>query len=396
MEKLILLGTNYYQTDLVKKAKEMGYETHLFGIGTGGPMQQYLGTAAIQHSDHYYPISIYEPEKILEKANEINPVGVVSIAADITVPTWNYVAENLGLVCNGISTSAITTNKIAMKKRFVEKGIPTSEAFIFEHVEKTLWNGNPDIIEFPVIVKSVDRAGKYGITKVDSIGELPDALEYALGESYSSNKVLVEEFVDGKEYSAECISYNGEHTLLTFTEKWSGPPHFVEEMHLQPMSFYVNEKGYRTYGKTGGYTNIIFDALTALGIKFGASHTEFKINSKGEMKIIEIGARMSAENMWDLVQLTTGVDYVKAVIDIAVGKKPDLTIKRTGKYAFVKYLMSEKDFENFEKIKDKVYRTSYHIESFDGREITKNQHRYGFYIMQCDSREEALKISQMP
>lgn len=365
----------------------MGYETHLFGIGTGGPIQQYLGTAAVQFADHYYPISIYEPERILEEAKKINPVGVVSIAADITVPTWNYVAENLGLICNGIATSAITTNKIAMKKRFVEKRVPTGEAFVFEHTEKALWNGNPDILEYPVIVKSVDRAGKYGVTKVNNRGELPDALEYAIEDSYNSKKVLVEEFVDGKEYSAECISFNGEHTLLTFTEKWSEPPHFVEEMHLQPVVFSNVAESY--------YKSIIFKAFDALEIKFGASHTEFKINSKGELKIIEIGARMSAENMWDLVQLTTGVDYVKAVIDIAVGNKPDLTLKPTGKYAFVKYFMNEKDFENFEKIKNKVHRISYYIEPFDGREITKNQHRYGFYIATCDSREDALKISQM-
>lgn len=365
----------------------MGYETHLFGIGTGGPIQQYLGTAAVQYADHYYPISIYEPERILEKAKEINPVGVVSIAADITVPTWNYVAENLGLICNGIATSAMTTNKIAMKKRFVEKGIPNSNALVVTNATKLDHDEIGFLLGYPLIVKSVDRAGKYGISKVTCPEELPIAIKYAFDDTHSSDKILVEKFIEGKEYSAECISYNGEHTLLTFTEKWSGPPHFVEEMHLQPMVF-DNETAEKL-------KNIIFKAFDALEIKFGASHTEFKIDANGDVYIIEIGARMSAENMWDLVQLTTGVDYVKAVIDIAVGNKPDLTINRSGKCAFVRYLMSEKDFENFETIKDKVYRTSYYMEPFDGREITKNQHRYGFYIATCDSREDAIKMSQI-
>ncbi len=364
----------------------MGYETHLFGIGTGGPIQQYLGTAAVQYADHYYPISIYEPERILEKAKEINPVGVVSIAADITVPAWNYVAENLGLICNGIATSAITTNKIAMKKRFIEKNVLTANALIV-HNTFDLENMGNDILGYPLIVKSVDRAGKYGISKVTCPEELPIAIKYAFDDTHSSDKVLVEQFIEGKEYSAECISYNGEHALLTFTEKWSGPPHFVEEMHLQPMVF--DDK---TAEKL---KNIIFKAFDALEIKFGASHTEFKIDAKGDVYIIEIGARMSAENMWDLVQLTTGVDYVKAVIDIAVGNKPDLTLNRSGKYAFVKYLMDGNDFNNFDKIKDKVYKTSYHIEELDYREITKNQHRYGFYIVTCNSREDAIKISQV-
>jgi len=62
-------------------------------------------------------------------------------------------------------------------------------------------------------------------------------------------------------------------------------------------------------------------ALAALDIQYGPSHTEFKVDKHGNVNIIEIAARMAAENICDLVQITTGLDYLKATIDIALGKE---------------------------------------------------------------------------
>ena len=57
-----------------------------------------------------------------------------------------------------------------------------------------------------------------------------------------------------------------------------------------------------------------------MGITNGASHTELKVTTDGKIKIIEIGARMGGGFIGsDLVQLSTGFDYVHAVIEIALG-----------------------------------------------------------------------------
>ena len=64
--------------------------------------------------------------------------------------------------------------------------------------------------------------------------DLDEAIEYAMGWS-KAKQAIIEEFIDGKEYSGESIAYNGNYKLLVVTEKsTTGAPHFVETGHKQP------------------------------------------------------------------------------------------------------------------------------------------------------------------
>ena len=51
MRKLAIIGASYLQLPLVKKAKEMGIETHCFAWEEGAVCKEY--------SDFFYPISIF-------------------------------------------------------------------------------------------------------------------------------------------------------------------------------------------------------------------------------------------------------------------------------------------------------------------------------------------------
>ena len=83
---------------------------------------------------------------------------------------------------------------------------------------------------------------------------------------------------------------------------------------------------------------MVSKALTALQIENSPSHTEIKLNSKGELYIIEIGARMGGDFISsDLVRLSTGYDMVKGAIELAVGKfkVPQIsTYKYSGVYFY--------------------------------------------------------------
>ena len=71
--------------------------------------------------------------------------------------------------------------------------------------------------------------------------------------------------------------------------------------------------------------NVVFQALDALGVKFGAGHSELRINEKGDIRIIEIGSRMGGDCIGsDLVPLSTGQDFVGMVVDTAAGNPPVL------------------------------------------------------------------------
>ena len=72
----------------------------------------------------------------------------------------------------------------------------------------------------------------------------------------------------------------------------------------------------------------------------------------GNIRIIEIGSRMGGDAIGsDLVYYSTGIDFVRCVIDVACGRAPDLTPKHEGCRAEVRFIMTMADLEEFNRIK---------------------------------------------
>ena len=77
MKKIVIIGANNFQMPLIKKAKQLGYETHVFAWADGA--------VGAEFADYFYPISIIEKEKILEKCKEIKPDAITSVALYFSV-----------------------------------------------------------------------------------------------------------------------------------------------------------------------------------------------------------------------------------------------------------------------------------------------------------------------
>lgn len=366
MIKLAVIGANDFQNQLILKAKKRGVETYVFAWEDGA--------VGKKNADFFYPISITEKDEILKKCQEIGINGICSIASDLASITVNYVAEKMGLTGNGIESSLIATNKYLMRKAFEANGDPSPKNYRSDELNDEII----DSLNLPLIVKPVDRSGSRGITKITDKTQLNEAIKIAEELSFDK-KAMVEEFIEGKEYSVEFISYHGNHTFLALTEKFTtGTPHFIETGHIQPaiVSEDILEK----------VKSVVSHALDSLKIKNGASHSEVKINSDGTIKIVEIGGRMGGDCIGsDLVQISTGFDFVNMVIDIALGNKPDFTkVCEPGK-AEVRFIFSKKDLEILEKEKkenpEKIYRISEIEEITEGHVVEDSSTRYGYYIL---------------
>ena len=364
MKKISIIGANDFQRQLILKAKEMGLETHVFAWEDGA-----IGK---NDADYFYPISIVEKDIILEKCSEIGIDGICSIASDLAVLTVDYVAEKMGLNANSIECSEIATNKYKMRNAFKKNGDPIPR-FIEVSENDTFDISN---FSFPLIVKPTDRSGSRGITKIISAQELTNAIQNACAESFE-HKAMIEEFVEGKEYSVECISFHGKHTLLAVTEKiTTEAPHFIETGHNEPAP--VNAK------MIENIKSVVFHALHSLLITEGASHSEIKIDDDGNIKIIEIGSRMGGDCIGsDLVRISTGYDFTKMVIEVALGQAPNFIKVVEPRKAAVRFIFSEKDLDVCEAMLQNgwVLERKFIEHDFDGHEITDSSNRYGYYIM---------------
>ena len=307
MKKLAIIGASYLQLPLVKKAREMGIETHCFAWEEGAVCKDLAA--------YFYPISIIEKEKILKKCKEIGIDGITTIASDTATVAVNYVASNLGLIANPVEYTETCTNKFKMRQCFNENDIPSPK---YSLVDK---NNNYSIkgFRFPLIVKPTDRSGSRGVEKVLDPCQLEEAIHRAAKESFSG-EAIIEEFVTGREISVESISFEGKHYVLQLTDKvTTGAPYFVELEHHQPSTLPLDiQNRIRT---------LVPKALDALHIRYGASHSELKITEDNEIKFIEVGARMGGDFIGsDLVKLSTGYDFLKGVVEVALGMfhKPQL------------------------------------------------------------------------
>lgn len=376
MKKFVIIGANSFQNPLILKAKSLGYETHVFAWKDGS-----IGEKT---ADFFYPISIIEKEKILELCKEIKPCGIATIASDLATITVNYVAKNLNLPCNSEDCTLLSTNKYEMRKALSQANIATPDFMTTDKSNISSIN----TMSYPVIVKPTDRSGSRAITKLLNCNGLGQAIDNAIENSFE-NKAIIEEYIEGDEYSCECISYKGKHKFLTLTKKYTtGYPHYIETAHMEPYmpSNEVSDKILST----------IFKALDALKIENGASHSEFKITPDGDIRIIEIGARMGGDCIGShLVNISTGMDFLKMVIDVATGVEPSFEVTSVPKVAVIKFILCKDDLVLLNKIKKEnkaaiVYESS--IDKLNSHKVVDSSTRFGYYILSFDSYNSALEF----
>ena len=375
-QKLAVIGASYLQQPLVEKAKEMGLEVHCFAWEEGAVCKDI--------ADHFYPISIIEKEEILSICQQIGINGICTIASDVAAPTVAYVAEKMGLVGNSYESAVRANNKYLMRESFSKADVPCPKYMVA--TPETL--NTPTVLDglrefqYPIIIKPSDRSGSLGVSKICAPAEYYPAINQAMKVSFK-HEAMIEEFIDGREISVEFISYQGHHYPLQITDKvTTGAPHFVELEHHQPSS--LSKDMYETI------YSITEKALNALGITNGASHSEYKITPKGRIAIMEIGARMGGDFIGsDLVRLSTGYDFLKGVIEVALGifKKPNIT---EHKYSGVYFLCKETEYLlPFFNMWESNHEIRY-CEVIDNnlRNVLCSADRSGFFIYQSDRKFE--------
>ena len=324
MRKLAIIGASYLQLPLVKRAKEMGLYTICFAWEKGAVCKDI--------ADKFYPISIVEKEQILAICQLEQIDGICTIASDTAAPTVAYVAEQMGLVGNSYESALHANDKYLMRNALQSAGILCPLFQMVKSAEEEL----NDVFTYPLIIKPTDRSGSLGVTKVSDVVARKYALQTALEYSFK-HEAIVEEYIEGREISVEFISYQGKHYPLQITDKvTTGAPHFVELEHHQPADLTLDQRSeiYR----------LTIKALDALGVTNGASHSEYRITKDGNIYVIEIGARMGGDFIGsDLVQLSTGYDFLRGVIEVALGEFTPPQLKEQ-KYSGVYFLCTETNY----------------------------------------------------
>ncbi len=364
-KKLAVIGANEFQNPLILKAQELGYEVHAFAWEAGA-----VGETT---ADVFHPISIVEKEAIWEECRAIGIEACCSIGSDLATHTVNYIQRKLGKPCNPEITDTVATNKFEMRRAFEAAGVACPG---YRCVSAAPSEAELAGMRYPMIVKPTDRSGSRGIFKVSDYAALCAAVPQAIESSFEK-RAVIEEYIDGPEYSCEGISFEGKHHILALTKKFTtGAPHFIETGHEEPSDIPLEAQE--------AVKAQIRRALDALQIRYGASHAEFKLTPEGEARIIEIGARMGGDCIGsDLVYLSTGLDFTAMVIDAACGREPDLTPKRAPAKASIRFIFTREDREALDALRraapDTIWRAECDEDALS-EAVTDSSNRHGYWI----------------
>ena len=297
------------QLPAIVKAKELG---HYVAVADYNPK-----AVGIPYADEYFNASTIDPEAVVKAARQFAPDGVMTLATDMPMRSVAAVAEAMNLPGILMDTAVKATDKAEMIKAFKEHGVPSPWYFVI--------NDEGDLLRYrksftyPCIMKPTDNAGSRGVMLIHNATELDDAYKFSHGQG-RCGAVIVEEYMTGHEVSVEIIAHNGEVNILAVTDKLTtGAPHFVELGHSQPSMLPPDD--------LEKIEKVAVRAVKAVGIADGPAHVEIMLTSDGP-KMIELGARMGGDGITShLVPLSTGIDMIKATIDISLGEEPDITPK---------------------------------------------------------------------
>ena len=249
--------------------------------------------------------------------------AIVTAATDKPLVMMARIAEKYGFPFFSVDTARWSTDKFQMKQRFLEGGVPCAKGRLVKSVEEA------EDLFFPVIVKPRDNSGSRGVKLCRSKEEL----EASMNEAFEVSKldtVLIEEFIEGQEYSSEGLHHDGKDEVIQFTEKKTTEfPYNVELGHIQPANISEDNKQ--------KIREIVAKIGKALKFENCPSHTELKINDRG-IFVIETSPRLGGDYITStLVPLSTGINLEDQLLSLALGNQVDIKNSRVERASGVEF-----------------------------------------------------------
>lgn len=342
-----------------------------------------------QHNQIVFIDSYQDIAELLIQTQQLHKVyrfeAVVSFTEFGLYPAA-LIAEQLNIKGNAVFPVLHTRNKLKMRRLLEEHGFSTINYQYCNSIEDvgTFY----DKINAPFILKPIDGAGSQGVCYVASEAHISSAWNWSTQNRPC--QLIAEEYLLGKEYSVETLSINGQHEIIAITEKiTTGEPHFIELGHASPAC--IDSRTHKAISKK------ILHFLDIIQHYTGPAHTEIKVQNN-EIKIIESQTRMGGDQIWELTELTTGVDVISETIGhlLCLGKKVRKPEANAAAILFFAYesqqILSISGLANAQK-QSGVLRTHCDLKSGQKLEkLTSSQSRQGYILGVGNDTTEAKSV----
>jgi biotin carboxylase len=302
MKTVLVVGAGRYQRAVIRKGRELGFRVVAVDRNPEAPG---LGLANVARV-----VDFRSPDAVLENVRDLEIDGVLTVQAERAVPMVAAIADALELPGIGVDTARLMTNKLVMRDRLAEAGIPQPRFATVRTPDEAR-----DVaaeVGFPAVLKPADSAGQVGLARVESPEEAAASVSAAVAASPSGEAVL-EEFVEGTEMNGIVVVQDGEvlSTILCDRLRPSGRGFGVSWLHVYPPT----PEG----AQLAEAEHVAAEAVRALGLRTGIGFPQILARPDGGVALVECAARIGGMMAEHLLH-AFGIDLLEVAIRLALGE----------------------------------------------------------------------------
>jgi hypothetical protein len=245
--------------------------------------------------DRAVPVRFEAPEEaafaVIQEQSGQHVDGVLALGDRPTLAAA-YVARGLGVPHNHPASVEACRSKLRLREVFRDAGLPTPwfRTVPLQAIPEPALMG----VTYPCVLKPISLSASQGVVRVNNredflagarrLKRLLESAEIQATREPNLDRMLVEEYLPGREVAAEGLLKDGELRVLAIFDK-PDPlvgPYFEETIYVTPSRLPAAEQ--KSIEKS------FAEATRALGLAHGPVHGEFRLNERGVWPI-EVAAR---------------------------------------------------------------------------------------------------------
>lgn len=385
MKTILIVGGGSNQVPLVEAARARGLRVVVSDMYENPPCRAV--------ADAFFQIDTVNREETLRLAKELGIDAVQTDQTDVAVPTVAFVAEEMKLPGIGFGTALRCTNKQVMRADIVSNEVVQVPKAVYfptprEAVEG-LKNESPDRF----VIKPINSQGSRGVSRLShDLAATKELIEVAYREGRMKG-LLLEEFVEGDEYSVEAFVVAGKVHNLVATKKF----HYPSNPCIDFRNTFLGDI-------PASVERALFDANTSViqqvGLKNGSTHTELMVKDS-KVFLIEVAARGGGGNIsGKIVPYLTGFNPSAALIALALGERPEVLVGNyREKFAVMRFLDLPAGVVKKIDVDTREASAALHFELNLNpgdviREVRSSRDRPGYFVVAGSTRKAALEAER--
>lgn len=305
MKKVLVIGAGRGQVPIIDLLHKYGAY-----VCVVSPEGNYPG---LRIADEVFYEDVKSIQAILMYAKKAKITAIVTDQLDEGVLTSAVIAEELGLKGIGKQVARKFTDKYEMRQAAKKIGIAVPRSMKFKSLEEI---SEAEIKKFPLMMKPLDSAASKGVYKILSYKDITKYFEKS--KSYSnSGEVILEEFIEGKEYVVDAYTEKGEVTNLIVGHR----EYFnIDNTFIPKATLFVDAISATNHIEQK-IKEINTKIVKGFGLQFGITHGEYLYNEKeDEVYLVEIAARGGGVFISsDLIPLCCGVNANELLVRCVLG-----------------------------------------------------------------------------